>query len=112
MKNFLKVVLIVLGWTGSAGAYPTSDDLEQIRAVIYRHMDASCRAEARDALSPPLQIAFLGLVVLGDEVVQEARLTDRSGAVWLAYYAMQQQRDGSWRMSRCHRVQPARTIPA
>jgi hypothetical protein len=113
LKDLVRIaVILVAGWSGGAGAYPTSEDLEQIRSLIYRQTDSSCRAAARDALFPPLRIAFLGLVVLGDEVVQEAQLTDRRGAVWLAYYAMQRQKDGSWRVATCHRVQPARAIPA
>jgi hypothetical protein len=39
-------------------------------------------------------------------------VTDRSGAVWVAYHAMQRQKDGTWRASGCHLVQPARTISA
>jgi hypothetical protein len=39
------------------------------------------------------------------------RLTDRSGTVWHAYYAMQRQKDGSWRTNGCRLVQPAKTIP-
>jgi hypothetical protein len=57
-------------------------------------------------------VAFLDMMVLGDEVVQQVQVTDRAGLVWLAYYAMQRQRDGSWRTSGCHLVQPVRTIPA
>jgi hypothetical protein len=57
-------------------------------------------------------VAFLDLMVLGDEVVQQVQITDRAGLVWVAYYSMQRQRDGSWRTHGCHLVQPARTIPA
>ena len=63
------------------------------------------------AVYRPATVAFLDLMVLGDEVVQQVQVTDRGGVVWLAYYAMQRQRDGSWRTSGCHLVQPVRTIP-
>jgi len=64
------------------------------------------------AVYRPAGVAFLDLIVLGDEVVEQVQVTDRAGLVWLAYYAMQRQRDGSWRTSGCHLVQPARTFPA
>jgi hypothetical protein len=44
--------------------------------------------------------------------VQQLQVTDSDGAVWLAYYAMQRQKDGSWRTSGCHLAPPARTISA
>ena len=52
------------------------------------------------------------MMVLGDEVVQQARLTDRGGNVWLAYYALQRDLGGGWHMNGCRLAQPARTIPA
>src|SRR2546423_8787878 len=118
----------------------TSADVEEIHAVINRQIDAFRRDDAQGAFalaSPgvqqtfrtpekfldvvrmayravyrPASLAFLDLMVLGDEVVQQVQVTDRAGMVWLAYYAMQRQRDGSWRTNGCHLVQPARTIPA
>jgi hypothetical protein len=118
----------------------TSADVAEIRGVINRQMDAFRRDDAQGAfalVSPnvqqtfrtpekfldvvrmayravyrPATVAFLELVLLGEEVVQQVQVTDRAGLVWVAYYAMQRQRDGSWRMNGCHLVQPARTIPA
>jgi hypothetical protein len=141
LKNLLQIILLLLAaWVGSAAAYPTSDEVVEIRGVIHRQIDALRRDDARRAfalVSPgvqaqfgtperfleavrtsyrpvyrPLGVVFLAMTVLGGEVVQEVRLTDHRGAVWLAYYAMQRQNDGSWRMNGCHLVQPARTIPA
>ena len=40
------------------------------------------------------------------------QISNRAGGVWLAYYSMQRQDDGSWRTNGCHLVQPARTISA
>jgi hypothetical protein len=57
-------------------------------------------------------VSFLELVVMGGDVVQPVQVTDHSGAVWVAYYAMQRQRDGSWRTNGCHLVQPSRSISA
>jgi hypothetical protein len=49
---------------------------------------------------------------MGGEVVQQVQVTDGAGTVWVAYYAMQRQKDGSWRMNGCHLVQPTRIISA
>ena len=118
----------------------TGADLAEIRAVINRQIDAFRRDDAQGAfalVSPgvqqafgtpdkfletvrmayravyrPAAVAFLDLVVMGDEVVQQVQVTDRSGHLWIAYFAMQRQKDGSWRTNGCHLVQPAKTIPA
>jgi hypothetical protein len=119
----------------------TSADAAEIRAVIHRQIDAFKRDDAQGAFalaSPgvrqafgtperfldvvrmayravyrPAALAFLEMRLLGGEdVVQPVQVTDRSGQVWLAYYAMQRQPDGSWRTSGCHLVQPVRTYPA
>ena len=117
----------------------TPEDLAEIRGVIHRQIDAFRRDDAPGAFalaSPGVQrafgtperfldtvrmayravyrpsaLSFLELVI-GGEVVQPVQVTDRSGAVWVAYYAMQRQKDGSWRTSGCHLVQPTRTISA
>ena len=118
----------------------TGMDAAEIRAVIHRQIDAFKRDDAQSAfalVSPavqqaygtpqrfldvirvsyravyrPASVSFLELVVMGAEVVQQVRVTDGSGSVWVAYYAMQRQRDGSWRTHGCHLVQPSRTISA
>lgn len=118
----------------------TSADVSEIRAVIHRQIDAFRRDDAHGAfalVSPgvqqafgsperfldtvrmayravyrPSSVAFLELVVMSAEVVQPVQVTDRSGTVWVAYYAMQRQKDGTWRTNGCHLVQPARTISA
>jgi len=116
----------------------TSDDLAEIRAVIHRQIEAFRRDDAQEAfklVSPAVQetfgtpqrfldvvrtsygaivrptaVVFLGLTVMGHHAVQRVQITDRGGAVWLAYYAMQRQRDGSWRTNGCHLVQPAKSL--
>ena len=115
-------------------------DLSEIRGVIHRQIDAFRRDDAHGAfalVSPGVQqafgtperfldtvrmayravyrpsaVSFLDLVVMGGDVVQPVQVTDGSGAVWVAYYAMQRQRDGSWRTNGCHLVQPSRSISA
>jgi hypothetical protein len=116
----------------------TGSDLLEIRAVINRQLDAFRRDDASGAFaltSPGVQQAFgtpqrflevvrmayravyrparvsvLDPMVLSGDVVQQVQITDRAGGVWLAYYSMQRQDDGSWRTNGCHLVQPARTI--
>jgi hypothetical protein len=122
-----------------ADARITGEDLYEIRTVINRQIDAFRRDDARGAfalVSPDVQqafgtperfldavrvsyravyrpatVVFLELVSMGPDAVQQVQITDRSGHVWLAYYAMQRQRDGSWRTNGCRLVQPVRTIP-
>jgi hypothetical protein len=136
-----RILLLCLGFAAPALAEPavTAGDLAEIRAVIHRQIEAFRRDDAREAfalVSPgvqetfgtperfldtvrvsyravyrPATVAFLGLTVMGPDVVQQMQLTDGSGAVWLAYYAMQRQRDGTWRANGCHLVQPAKTFP-
>jgi hypothetical protein len=64
------------------------------------------------AVYRPASVSFLELVVMGGDVVQQVQVTDNAGSVWVAYYAMQKQKDGSWRTNGCHLVQPTRTISA
>ena len=118
----------------------TGADVHEIRAVIHRQIDAFRRDDAHGAfalVSPgvqqvfgsperfldtvrmayravyrPSSVAFLELVVMSTEVVQRVQVTDRLGTVWVAHYAMQRQRDGTWRTNGCHLVQPARSISA
>jgi hypothetical protein len=117
----------------------TAEDFVEIRAVIQGQLDAFRRDDAQGAFalaSPgvqqafgtpqrfldvvrsayrpmvrPANVAFLEPVVLGGEAVQPVQLTERGGGVWLAYYAMQRQKDGRWRANGCHLVQPAKTVP-
>lgn len=131
--------LIPIGVLGSEGRV-TGADVAEIRAVIHRQIDAFRRDDAHGAfalVSPgvqqafgtperfldvvrmayravyrPASVSFLDLVVIGGEVVQQVQVTDRAGGVWVAYYAMQRQQDGSWRTNGCHLVQPTRIISA
>src|SRR5262247_2463965 len=103
----------------------TGSDLLEIRAVINRQLEAFQRDDASGAFalaSPgvqqafgtpqrflevvrmayravyrPSRIAFLAPTLLSGDVVQQVQITDRGGQVWLAYYSMQRQDDGTWR---------------
>ena len=101
--------------TGSvAGEAPvTGADLVEIRAAIHREIRALQGCGRGAAMPPAAAVSFLDLMVMGaEDVVQQVRVTDRGGAVWHAYYALQRQRDGSWRASGCHMVPSARTVSA
>jgi hypothetical protein len=136
---FFLTVGLPLAPAAADGAVSAAD-MSEIRGVIHRQIDAFRRDDAQGAfalVSPGVQqafgtperfldtvrvayravyrpsaVSFLELVVMGGDVVQPVQVTDRSGAVWVAYYAMQRQRDGSWRTNGCHLVQPSRSISA
>ena len=142
MKTLLfSLALLVAPTALAVETRVTATDAAEIRAVIHRQIDAFRRDDARSAfalVSPdvkeafgtaerfleamrvsyravyrPATVSFLELVVMsGGEVVQQVQVTDSSGSVWVAYYAMQRQKDGSWRTNGCHLVQPSRTISA
>jgi hypothetical protein len=118
----------------------TGSDLLEIRAVIGRQIDAFRRDDAPGAFalaspgvqaafgSPqaflevvrmayramyrPAEVSFRDPTILSGDVVQQVQIKDRAGGVWLAYYSMQRQQDGSWRTNGCHLVQPARIYSA
>jgi hypothetical protein len=136
----LRLLAFLFAFALPAVAQPaiTADDLAEIRAVINRQIEAFRRDDAQEAfklVSPAVQetfgtperfldvvrtsygaivrptaVVFLGLTVMGEDAVQRVKITDRSGAVWVAYYAMQRQKDGSWRTNGCHLVQPAKSV--
>ena len=103
MRKVLLPFLLVLAGTARADQRLTTHDLSEIRAAIHRQMDAC-------AVDRPAGIVFLDLLSIWPDAVQQVRITDDSGRAWLALYAMQRQRDGSWRANGCRLVRP-RTIP-
>jgi hypothetical protein len=141
MKAFLfSLVFLFPGGGVAAESLVTGADVDEIRGVIHRQIDAFRRDDAHGAfalVSPnaqqafgtperlldtirvayravyrPASVSFLDLVVIGSDVVQPLQVTDGSGAVWVAYYSMQRQKDGSWRTHGCRLVPPVRTISA
>jgi hypothetical protein len=108
----LRILLLCLALAPAAalaGARVSAEDLAQIRTVIEQ------QTLVRSAECPvyrPAAVRFRDLVLIGPEVVQQVQVTDRGGAVWLAYYAMQRLGDGRWTTSGCRLVQPARSISA
>jgi hypothetical protein len=140
LRFVLALLALAIPLSAGAAERVTGDDAAEIRAVIHRQIDAFRRDDARSAfalVSPgvqqefgtperfldtvrtsyravyrPASVSFLELVVMGADVVQQVQVTDNTGLVWVAYYAMQKQKDGSWRTNGCHLVQPTRTISA
>jgi hypothetical protein len=86
----------------SPGARQAFQSAERFRDVVRMAYRAMYRAAA---------VTFLDPIVMSDDVVQQVQITDRSGARWLLYYAMQRQLDGSWKMDGYHLVQPGWAIP-
>src|SRR5262245_62121536 len=139
-RAVLLVLALAAGLPAQASGRVTGLDLLEIRAVINRQMDAFQRDDAGGAFalaSPGVQqafgtpqrflevvrmayravyrpgrVAFLEPMLFSGDVVQQVQITDRAGNVWLAYYSMQRQEDGSWRTNGCHLVQPAKVISA
>ena len=131
---------VLLPGVSAANSGVSASDMNEIRGVIHRQIDAFRRDDAPGAfalVSPGVQqtfgtperfldtvrtayravyrpsaVSFLELVVMGGDVVQPIQVTDHTGVVWVAYYAMQRQKDGSWRTNGCHLVQPSRIISA
>lgn len=131
---------VLLSGVSAANSGVSASDMNEIRGVIHRQIDAFRRDDAPGAfalVSPGVQqtfgtperfldtvrtayravyrpsaVSFLELVVMGGDVVQPIQVTDHTGIVWVAYYAMQRQRDGSWRTHGCRLVQPSRIISA
>jgi hypothetical protein len=140
LKKWLAGLLLLMPGLCLADTRVTSADAAEIRAVIHRQIDAFKRDDAQGAfalVSPtvrqsfgtpqkfldvvrlaygamyrPANVSFLDMLVMGEDVVQPVQVTDRAGTVWVAYYAMQRQPDGSWRTNGCHMVPPVRTFPA
>lgn len=140
MKYLLWLALLFSAGVTSVEARVSSADLAEIRGVINRQIDAFRRDDASGAfalVSPgvqssfgtperfldavrmayravyrPSRVAFLDLMVISGDVVQQVQVTDREGGVWVAYFSMQRQEDGSWRTNGCHLVQPGRSISA
>jgi hypothetical protein len=68
--------------------------------VVADHFLAMVRG-AYPVVYRPQSLGFLLAQVIDDEVIQRVRMTDRSGAAWLAIYRMQRQGDRSWRIDGC-----------
>ena len=113
----------------SPAADVSSEDAAAIRAVISEQLDAFARDDAPRAFalassgiraqfgSPeifmdmvrtgypvvyrPKSVQFEKPAVVDGEVIQPVRMTDADGESWVAFYPMQRQPDGRWRINGC-----------
>ena len=81
-----------------AFSYATSDIREQFRdadsfLAMVRHSYA--------VVYRPASVTFLATLQEYGEVLQQVRMTDASGGVWLARYHMERQPDGRWLIAGC-----------
>ena len=49
----------------------------------------------------PKSVDFEPPAVVDGEVIQPVRMTDAEGESWMAFYPMQRQLDGRWRINGC-----------
>jgi hypothetical protein len=130
MPRLLLLAFLLLGITaGSAAAEVSREDATAIRAVITEQLDAFARDDAPRAFalatsgirerfgSPeifmnmvrtgypvvyrPKSVQFEKPAVVDGEVIQPVRMTDADGESWIAFYPMQRQPDGRWRINGC-----------
>ena len=120
---------------GAQGAGVPSTDARQVRAVIQGQLEAFAADDAKRAFSyaspairemfgtperfidmvrasypmvyRPASVTFFEPEMVEGELFQKVRMTDSSGAVWLAIYRMQRQSDKSWRINGCEVVESA-----
>ena len=116
--------------SGSASAQPVgAADARAASSVVAAQLDAFANDDAERAFSyaaPAIRAMFgtperflamvrAGYPVVyraasvtflvpqreGEDIVQGVRLTDAAGALWLATYRLEHQRDGAWRIKGC-----------
>ena len=121
MVRSLALALLLSGFAAASPADNLSpDDAISIRAVITEQLDAFALAASgiRERFgSPeifldmvrtgypvvyrPKSVQFEQPAVIDGEVIQPVRMTDADGQTWIAFYPMQREADGRWRISGC-----------
>jgi hypothetical protein len=127
----LITLLLMLFAVPAAAAQPRLDaaDLKAIRAAVSAQLDAFAHDDGPKAFSyatsdirqqfgdpdtflamvrhnyavvyRPASVTFLVPLQEYGEVLQQVRMTDASGGVWLARYHMERQPDGRWLIAGC-----------
>jgi hypothetical protein len=124
------IAVVVVAAAVPASADPVAAaDARAVRGVVAAQLDAFAHDDAARAFSyaaPEIQAMFgtperfvamvragypavyraAGATFLvaerrGDEIVQRVHVSDAAGAVWLATYRLERQRDGAWRIRGC-----------
>jgi hypothetical protein len=130
MVRSLVVALLLFGCAvASPAADLSEEDAKAVRAVITEQLDAFARDDAARAFalatggirprfgSPerfidmvrtgypvvyrPKSVQFEQPAVIDGEVIQPVRMTDADGEAWVAFYPMQREPDGRWRINGC-----------
>jgi hypothetical protein len=130
MVRSLLIALLFFGCAvASPAADLSAEDASAVRAVITEQLDAFARDDAARAFalatsgirerfgSPdvfidmvrtgypvvyrPKSVQFERPAVIDGEVIQPVRMTDADGEAWVAFYPMQRQADGRWRINGC-----------
>jgi hypothetical protein len=126
----LILAFLVFGCAAASPAADVSaEDARAIRAVITEQLDAFARDDGARAFSlatsgirerfgtpetfmamvrtgypvvyRPQSVQFEPPAVVDGEVIQPVRMTDADGQAWIAFYPMQRQADGAWRINGC-----------
>ena len=130
MVRSLLVALLLLGCAVASPAADLSEaDAKAVRAVITEQLEAFARDDAARAFSlatsairerfgsperfvdmvrtgypvvyRPQSVQFEKPALIDGEVIQPVRMTDADGEAWVAFYPMQRQPDGRWRINGC-----------
>ncbi len=125
MRRILLPLLLIWGALGPAQA--DGSESQTLRAVIQAQLDAFQRDDSAAAFSfaapmiqrqfgtaeqfmhmvrqgydpvyRPISTAFQEAAFNADRAVQKVLFQDRNGQAWMAYYLMQRQEDGTWRIA-------------
>jgi Domain of unknown function (DUF4864) len=123
------VGLLLCAFSAGADIRVSAGDSRAIRAVIRAQLDAFAHEDGPKAFSyasadireqfgdadtfmemvrssypvvyRPASVDFLPPTALEGEVLQQVRMTDGAGRLWLARYHMEKQKDGAWRIAGC-----------
>lgn len=130
MLRTFTLALLLFGLNAASPAAEVSpEDATAIRAVIAEQLEAFARDDARRAFAlattgirerfgtaevfmdmvrtgypvvyRPKSVQFEQPAVVEGEIVQPVRMTDAQGDAWVAFYPMQRQADGVWRINGC-----------
>jgi hypothetical protein len=137
MRIALLIFAFVFSAAHAAEPRVSGADAKAIRAVVQGQLDALAADDGAKAFSyatpgihaqfgsavvfmamvregyavmlHPESVSFLPLVIEAGQTIQQVRLTDDAGRVWLARYVMEKQKSGAWRVGGCSLAQTADT---
>jgi hypothetical protein len=130
MLRSFALALFLFGLVAPSPAAEVSlEDATAIRAVIAEQLEAFARDDGRRAFAlatagirerfgtpemfmdmvrtgypvvyRPKTVRFEKPAVVDGEVIQPVRMTDAAGDTWIAFYPMQREADGAWRINGC-----------